>query len=183
MEKVEQSVPVAGALSREGPAGAMDEIQADTGDLKTKILDDLKSYLVPTVVIAGISWIESLLTPASAFVRAVKGIIDIITFIVNQGAQIVEFVNAVLDAVIAIAGGGSAGVPKMVEAALAASIPLLIGFLAALVGVGGLANKVKSVLRAARRPVKRAVDRIVHFIRRKGKNLDNPANQRNETAA
>ncbi|MER0245234.1 hypothetical protein AAHZ94_25260, partial [Streptomyces sp. HSW2009] len=161
MEKVEQSVPVAGALSREGPAGAMDEIQADTGDLKTKILDDLKSYLVPTVIIAGISWIVSLLTPASAFVRAVKGIIDIVTFIVNQGAQIVEFVNAVLDAVIAIAGGGSAGVPKMVEAALAASIPLLIGFLAALVGVGGLANKVKSVLRAAGRPVKRAIDKLV----------------------
>ncbi|MFE6775596.1 HPC2 multi-domain protein [Streptomyces sp. NPDC057702] len=169
MEKVEQSVPVAGALSREGPAGAMDEIQADTGDLKTKILDDLKAYLVPTVIIAGISWIVSLLTPASAFVRAVKGIIDIITFIVNQGAQIVEFVNAVLDAVIAIAGGGSAGVPKMVEAALAASIPLLIGFLAALVGVGGLANKVKSVLRAAGRPVKRAIDKLVGVIARKGK--------------
>lgn len=171
MEKVEQSVPVAGALSREGPAGAMDEIQADTGDLKTKILDDLKSYLVPTVIIAGISWIVSLLTPASAFVRAVKGIIDIITFIVNQGAQIVEFVNAVLDAVIAIAGGGSAGVPKMVEAALAASIPLLIGFLAALVGVGGLANKVKSVLRAAGRPVKRALDKLVGVIARKGKGV------------
>ncbi|WP_308283848.1 hypothetical protein [Streptomyces buecherae] len=169
MEKIEQSVPVAGALSREGPAGAMDEMKADTGDLKTKILDDLKAYLVPTVIIAGISWIVSLLTPASAFVRAVKGIIDIITFIVNQGAQIVDFVNAVLDAVIAIAGGGSAGVPKMVEAALAASIPLLIGFLAALVGVGGLANKVKSVLRAAGRPVKRAIGKLVGVIARKGR--------------
>ncbi|MBB5936604.1 phage tail protein [Streptomyces zagrosensis] len=169
MEKVEQSVPAAGALAREGPAGAVDEIQVETGDLKTKILDDLKSYLVPTVIIAGITWIASLLTPASAFVRAVKAIIDIVTFIVNQGAQIVEFVNAVLDAVIAIAGGGSAGVPKMVEAALAASIPLLIGFLAALVGVGGLANKVKSVLRAAGRPVGRAIDRIVGVIARRGR--------------
>lgn len=49
---------------------------------------------------------------------------------VNQGAQIVEFVNSVLDAVVAIANGGKAGVPKMVETALAASVPLLIGFLA-----------------------------------------------------
>ena len=31
-------------------------------------------------------------------------IIDIVSFIVERGAQIVEFVNAVLDAVIAIAG-------------------------------------------------------------------------------
>ncbi|MGW1411915.1 hypothetical protein ACWCPY_38780, partial [Streptomyces sp. NPDC002403] len=113
----------------------------------------------------------SLLNPASAFVRAVKGIIDIVTFIVNQGAQIVEFVNSVLDAVIAIANGGAAGVPKMVEAALAASVPLLIGFLASLLGIGSLANKVKSVFHAVSRPVNRAIDKIVGFIAKAGKKL------------
>ncbi|MFB7184532.1 HNH endonuclease [Streptomyces sp. NPDC056230] len=171
MSAVEQSVPVAQTLAREGPAGAAKEIEAEAGDLKATILEKLTSYLIPTVVIAGITWIISLLNPASAFVRAVKGIIDIVTFIVNQGAQIVEFVNAVLDAVIAIANGGAAGVPKMVEAALAASVPLLIGFLASLLGIGGLANKVKSVFHAVSRPVNRAIDKIVDFIAKKGKAL------------
>ncbi|MFJ5721972.1 hypothetical protein [Streptomyces sp. NPDC093149] len=171
MSAVEQSVPVAQTLAREGPAGAVKEIEAEAGDLKATILEKLTSYLIPTVVIAGITWIISLLNPASAFVRAVKGIIDIVTFIVNQGAQIVEFVNAVLDAVIAIANGGSAGVPKMVEAALAASVPLLIGFLASLLGIGGLANKVKSVFHAVARPVNRAIDKIVGFIAKAGKKL------------
>ncbi|EST37001.1 hypothetical protein N566_15385 [Streptomycetaceae bacterium MP113-05] len=171
MSAVESQVPVAKALATEGPAGAAKEIEGQVGDLKTMILDDLKSYLIPTVIIAGITWIVSLLNPASAFVRAVKAIIDIVTFVVTQGAQIVEFVNAVLDAVIAIAGGGAAGVPKMVEAALAASIPLLIGLLASLVGVGGLANKVKSVLQKASRPVNRAVDKIVAKIAKVGRDL------------
>ncbi|MFJ2271176.1 hypothetical protein ACIQWV_11340 [Streptomyces sp. NPDC098085] len=168
---VEQSVPVAKKLATEGPAGAVKEITAEAGDLKATILEKLTSYLIPTVVIAGITWIISLLNPASAFVRAVKGIIDIVTFIVNQGAQIVEFVNAVLDAVIAIANGGSAGVPKMVEAALAASVPLLIGFLASLLGIGNLAGKVKSVFHAVAKPVNRAIDKIVNFIAKKGKSL------------
>lgn len=171
MSAVEQSVPVAQTLAREGPAGAVKEITEEAGDLKATILEKLTSYLIPTVIIAGITWIISLLNPASAFVRAVKGIIDIVTFIVNQGAQIVEFVNAVLDAVIAIANGGSAGVPKMVEAALAASVPLLIGFLASLLGIGGLANKVKSVFHAVARPVNRAIDKIVGFIVKAGKKL------------
>ncbi|MFF2325504.1 hypothetical protein ACFVUT_10080, partial [Streptomyces sp. NPDC058051] len=91
----------------------------------------------------------------------------------NQGAQIVEFVNAVLDAVIAIANGGSASVPKMVETALAASVPLLIGFLASLLGIGSLANKVKSVFHAVAKPVNRAIDKIVTFITKKGKALWN----------
>ncbi|MEL5958926.1 hypothetical protein AADR41_29885 [Streptomyces sp. CLV115] len=173
MTAVESSVPVAKKLAAEGPAGAIKEITEEAGDLKATILEKLTSYLIPTVIIAGITWIISLLNPASAFVRAVKGIIDIVTFIVNQGAQIVEFVNAVLDAVIAIANGGSAGVPKMVETALAASVPLLIGFLASLLGIGSLANKVKSVFHAVARPVNRAIDKIVGFIAKKGKALWN----------
>ncbi|WP_406528289.1 hypothetical protein [Streptomyces sp. I8-5] len=179
MTAVESSVPVAKKLAAEGPAGAVKEIESEAGDLKATILEKLTSYLIPTVIVAGITWIISLLNPASAFVRAVKGIIDIVTFIVNQGAQIVEFVNAVLDAVIAIANGGSAGVPKMVEAALAASVPLLIGFLASLLGIGSLANKVKSVFHAVARPVNRAIDKIVGFIAKKGKALWNKLKGKN----
>lgn len=171
MEAVETSVPVAKNIASEGPAGAVKEIQAETGDLKATILEKLTSYLIPTVIIAGITWILSLLNPASAFIRAVKGIIDIITFVVTQGAQIAEFVNAVLDAVVAIANGGQAGVPKMVEAALAASVPLLIGFLASLLGIGSLANKVKQVFHAVARPVNRAIDKIVDFIAKKGRSI------------
>ncbi|WP_405434455.1 phage tail protein [Streptomyces anulatus] len=173
MSAVETSVPVAKNLAAEGPAGAVKEIQAETGDLKATILGKLTTYLIPTVLIAGITWIISLLNPASAFVRAVKGIIDIVTFIVTQGAQIADFVNAVLDAVIAIANGGQAGVPKLIETALATSVPLLIGFLAALLGIGGLANKVKSVFQSVSRPVTRAVDKIIDFITKKGKALWN----------
>nr|WP_260611763.1 hypothetical protein [Streptomyces sp. WAC04770] len=173
MSKVETSVPVAASLAREGPAGAAKEIQAETGDLKSTILSKLTTYLIPTVLIAGITWIVSLLNPASAFVRAVKGIIDIVTFIVTQGAQIADFVNAVLDAVIAIANGAQAGVPKLIESALATSVPLLIGFLAALLGIGGLANKVKSVFQSVSRPVTRAIDKLVDFIAKKGKALWN----------
>ncbi|MFC0601341.1 hypothetical protein ACFFHI_23600, partial [Streptomyces palmae] len=171
MSTVESSVPIAQALVREGPAGAVKEISAEVGDLKSTILSKLTTYLIPTVIIAGITWILSLLNPASAFVRAVKGIIDIVTFVVNQGAQIIDFVNAVLDAVVAIAGGGAAGVPKMVEGALAASIPLLIGFLASLLGIGNLAAKVKSVFHAVSRPVNRAIDKVVDFIAKTGKKL------------
>ncbi|MER5742720.1 hypothetical protein ABT097_05505, partial [Streptomyces sp. NPDC002225] len=84
-----------------------------------------------------------------------------------------DFVNAVLDAVIAIANGGTASVPKMIETALATSIPLLIGFLASLLGINGLANKVKSVFHTVAKPVNRAIDKIINLITKKGKALWN----------
>jgi len=126
---------------------------------------------IPTVIVAGIGWIVSLLTPASAFVRAVKGIIDIVTFVVTQGGQIVQFVNSILDAVVAIANGGGGGVPALIEGALAASVPVLIGFLAALLGIGNLAGKIRQVFTAVARPVNKAIDKIVDFIAKAAKKL------------
>jgi len=160
----EAAVPEAQLLAREGLPGLWQQITSKLGDIKAMILGRLSEFLIPTVLIAGITWIISLLNPASAFVKAVKAIIDIVTFIFERGAQILEFVNSVLDAIIAIAGGGAGGVPALVENALARSIPVLIGFLAALLGVGGLADKVKSVFQAVSRPVMKVVDWVVDKI-------------------
>jgi hypothetical protein len=62
-----------------------------------------------------------LLNPASAFIKACKMLVDIVTFIVTRGAQIVQFVNVVLAAVIAIRSGGTDGIPALIENALAKS--------------------------------------------------------------
>ncbi|MGW0885655.1 hypothetical protein ACWD35_40220, partial [Streptomyces sp. NPDC002671] len=70
----------------------------------------------------------------------------------------------VLDAVIAIARGGSGGVPALIEGALARSIPVLLGFLASLLGVGGIAAKVKQIVQAMSKPVDRAVDWVIDKI-------------------
>jgi hypothetical protein len=157
-------VPEAQLLAREGLPGLWQQVTSKLGDLKAMILGRLTEFLIPTVLVAGITWIISLLNPASAFVKAVKASIDIVTFIFERGAQLMEFVNSVLDAIIAIAGGGAGGVPALVENALAKSIPVLIGFLAALLGVGGIADKVKEVIQAISRPVTKVVDWVVDRI-------------------
>jgi hypothetical protein len=98
-------------------------------------------------------------------------IVDIVSFIVERGAQIAQFVNAVLDAVIAIAGGGAGGVPALIEKALASSIPVLIGALAAILGVGGIAEKVKKFFQSLAKPVMKAVDWVVGKVVGFGKKI------------
>lgn len=160
----EQAVPEAQLLAREGLPGLWQQIVNKIGDIKAMLLGKLTEFLVPTVLVAGITWIISLLNPASAFVKAVKAIIDIVTFIFERGAQILEFVSSVLDAIIAIAAGGVAGVPALIENALAKSIPMLIGFLAALLGVGGITDKVREIIQAISRPVTKVIDWVVDKV-------------------
>ncbi|GHE30150.1 hypothetical protein GCM10017673_35990 [Streptosporangium violaceochromogenes] len=160
----ETAVPIVAETKKRGVAGMWSDLKSRVGDLKKTLIKDLVSYLLPTIVIAGITWIVSLFNPASAFIRACKMIIDIIRFIVTQGRQIIAFVDAVLDAVIAIARGGTGGVPALVERALARSIPVLIGALAAILGIGGIAGKVRQIFQKLARPVNHAVDWMVDKI-------------------
>ncbi|NBH06879.1 hypothetical protein, partial [Amycolatopsis sp. SID8362] len=160
----ETAIPLVSEVKRRGVAGMWDDLKTRVGDLKKDLIGKLVSYLLPTIVIAGITWIASLFTPASAFIRACKMIIDIIRFVVTNARRIIEFVNAVLDAVIAIAKGGTGGVPALVENALARAIPVLIGALAALLGIGGIAAKVKNIFQQLARPVNRAIDWVIDKI-------------------
>jgi hypothetical protein len=171
MTAVEETVPVAQKIQKEGIGGVWEEIKEKIGDLKENLFGKISEYLIPTVLVAGITWIISLLNPASAFIKACKMIIDIVTFIIDRGAQILAFVNSVLDAIIAIAGGGAGGVPALIEDALAKSIPVLIGALAAILGVSGIADKIKEFIQSLSRPVMKAVDWVVDKIVGVGKKI------------
>jgi hypothetical protein len=160
----ETAVPLVSQVKRRGVAGMWDDLKTRVGDLKKELISNLVKFLLPTIIIAGITWIVSLFNPASAFIRACKMIIDIIRFIVTNARQIIDFVNAVLDAVLAIARGGTGGVPALVERALVRAIPVLIGALAALLGIGGIAGKVKQVFQKIARPVNRAIDWVIDKI-------------------
>ncbi len=160
----ETALPLVAQVRKQGVAGMWEDLKTRVGDLRKDLMDKVIGYVVPTIIEAGITWILSLLNPASAFVRAVKLIIDIIKFVVTQARQIFEFVNAVLDAIMAMARGATGGVPALIERALARSIPVLLGFLASLLGLGGIAAKVKQFVQALSRPVRTAIDWVIDKI-------------------
>lgn len=161
MGAVEAAVPEVARLRSDGVGPVLRDA---VGDIKGALFGKIAEYLVPTVLVAGVTLIISLLNPASAFIRAIKMIIDFVRFLIDNAAQIMAFVNTVLDAVIAIAGGGGGGVPLLVENALAAGIPLLIGALAALLNLGGVTAKVKSIVGSLGKPITKAIDLVIDKI-------------------
>lgn len=171
VEAAEKTAPEAEALKKDGLPGLWQRIKAKIGDVKEMIVKKLSGELIGPVLMAGIMWIISLLNPASAFVKAVKLIIDVVTFIFQRAAQLFEFVNAVMDAIVTIAGGAIGGAVHAIEGALAKSVPVLIGFLAAVLGIGGLADKVKKVFQAVTKPVMKVVDWVVDKIVKLAKKL------------
>ena len=158
---LEDSFDIFMVLKNEGIGGLWRFIQDKIGDLKSLVIDGIQSFVVESVVKAGITWILSLLNPASVFIRACKMIVDIVTFFIERGSQIGDLVNAILDSVSQIAGGAVGAAAKAIENAIAKSLPVVISFMASLVGLGGIAGKVQSIIGKARQPVEKGVDWVL----------------------
>ncbi|MEB3356329.1 MAG: DUF4157 domain-containing protein [Synechococcales bacterium] len=175
VSQVEQSVGWFQALATEGPEGLWPIVQEKIGDLKAMFLDPLKNFVIVDVVRAGIEWILSLMNPASAFVKACKMIYQIITFFMENAERIVDLVNAILDSITAIAAGSLGKAAQLVESSMAKSLPVMISFLAKLVGLGNISQKVQGIIQKIRKPIEKAinwvVDRIVKLARKIGKKL------------
>ena len=83
-------------------------------------------------------------------------------FFVERGSQIISLVNAVVDSIGAIASGSLGAAASAIEKALAKAIPVAIGFLAALLGVTGITDKVRTIIAKAQGPLHKAIDLLIH---------------------
>jgi hypothetical protein len=158
-------------LATEGPMGLVRLLMGKLGELKAMVLDKIKEFVVVKVITAGITWLVSLLNPAAAFIKACKMIVDIVMFFIERGSEIIEFVNTVIDSIGAIVSGAVAAAAAAIERTLAKILPLAISFLASLIGLGGIAGKVKSIFDAARKPVGKIVGGLIKGAVKFGRKL------------
>lgn len=171
LAKLESTFEVVKILITEGVPGLWKWVVEKLGDLKEMVLGQIKEFVIEKIVKAGITWIISLLNPAAAFIKACKAIYDIVMFFVDKAAQIKEFVDSVLDSIESIARGGVGAVAGLIEKTLAKALPMVLGFLASLLGLGGISEKIKSILDKIQAPVGKVVDTVVGTIVKAGKKL------------
>ena len=161
MAFVEKGFEVVKILVTQGLGGLWTWVLEKVGDIKEMVMSQVKEMVVTQIVKAGITWLISMLNPAGAFIKACKMIYDVVMFFVEKAAQIKEFVDAVLDSVESIAGGGVGAVASKIENTLAKMLPVLIGFLASLLGLGGIADKIKKIIETIQKPIAKVVDWVV----------------------
>ncbi len=158
-------------IIRDGVVGLWEFVKEQFNNLKEMVIDQIQNMVITEVIKAGVKWILGLLNPASAFIKAAMAIYDIVKFFIERGSQILDMVNAFIDAVAAIASGAVGGAAKLVENALAKALPVVIGFLASLLGISGLAKKVQNLITALRTRIDKAIDKLILRAKKAAKKL------------
>jgi hypothetical protein len=172
MGALEQAWEVIQVVQTQGLAGLWRFVQDMVGDIKGLVMDQIKSLIADQVIKAGIDWLIGILGgPAGAFVKAAQGIVRIVTWFMNNAGRAVALVNSVLDSVSAIASGDVSGAAKFIEASLAKALPMVISFLADLLGLGGVTQKVQDIIGKVKGLVDKGVAWLVGKAKALGKKL------------
>ena len=149
-------------IKNEGIGGLWTFIKEKVESLKETVMSSIREFVITKIITAGITWVISLLNPASAFIKACKMIYDVIMFFVERGKQILSLVNAVIDSVTAIAKGAIGVAATAVEGALAKALPVAISFLASLLGLDGISEKIKNIIGKIQAPINAAIDWVIN---------------------
>lgn len=161
MAAVETGVDVFQKLAAGGVGALWEMLLEKLGDIKEMILDQVKDFVLTKIITAGITWLISLLNPAAAFIKACKLIYDVVMFFVNNASRIAKFVNTILDSVSDIVRGNISGVAAKIEDVLSQMVPIIIGFLASVIGLGGIGQKIREIVQKLQKPVNQALDFVI----------------------
>jgi hypothetical protein len=98
-------------------------------------------------------------------------IYNTVMFFIERGSQIAALAEAVFNSIGSIAAGNVAGAANYVEQTIGRSLPVMISFLARLIGLGGISEHIKNVIKKIQTPIENAMNKLANFIVEKGKSL------------
>ncbi len=171
VSKIESGLEFVKELITKGPIALWDRVKDSLSSLKDTVLSGIRDWIITAVIKEGIIWLISLLNPASALAKALKMLYDVVMFLIERYKQIVDFVKSVFESVGALARGSLDKAANAVENALARSVPVVISFMASLLGLGGIGKTIRGIIEKIRKPVDSALEKVIGWIADKGKAL------------
>ncbi|HEU6454624.1 MAG TPA: hypothetical protein VN201_04110, partial [Roseateles sp.] len=161
---IEKLVEYVQALFQGGVAALWEKVKEDLSSLKDMVIGAIQDWLIETVVKQAVTKIVSMFNPAGAIIQAILAIYNVVMFVIEKAQQIIALVEAVINSVYAIATGAIGGAIAWIEKSLAAAIPVVIGFLARLLGLSGISDKIRSFIQKVQAKVDAAIDKVIAKI-------------------
>jgi len=162
-------------IRTKGLAGAWDAITQQVRDSLGSALDGAKAAVLQWVtqhVIQGvIAQLVALCTPVGDIVELLLTIYKAVQFFLDKMRALGQVMATLKDAVTRVATGDVWHAGAQVYNAVVASVPLLLGFIANLLGLGAVGAAVRTALAALTAPVRRIEAKLIALIVSKGQAL------------
>lgn len=134
------------------------------GNIKETIMEMIRGSLITQIIQSAVVKLLSMFNPAGAIIQAITIIYDTIMFFVDNIDRILDFAKAVIDSIYDVVTGSVDKAANWIEKAMGKMVPILIGFLARLIGLGGISDKIKVIIIKLQERVDKAIDKIIEKV-------------------
>lgn len=151
-------------LVTEGWSALWDRLKGTLENLKNTVMEAIRNFVLERVVMASIRWLASLFNPVGAIVQLVMTIWNIFQFVSNQLQRLFGIAKTVVQGISDIAHGVLGPAMARVEQVLADLLPVVIDLLMSLLGVTGVAKRVREIIGDVRGAIAQAVDNLLERV-------------------
>jgi hypothetical protein len=158
MRVIDKIVDYVSTIISGGIEGLWEKIKEDLSGLKDMIISAIQDWIVTAIVKEAMVKLMTMSNPAGAIVEAVIDIYKTVMFFIEKAQQIMHLVETIVRSASNIARGAIGEAANWIEEAMASTIPVILGFLAELIGLGGLGEKIQEFVKKAQEVVDKAID-------------------------
>lgn len=168
---LERGAGIVHDLVERGLGAIADRIAQFTSGIVETVLGGIREWVQNSVVGAAITRLLSMFNPAGAIIQAILAVYNTVKFFIERAQQLGALANSIFDSIAAIASGGVGGAIRLVEQSLGRAVPVVLGFLARLMGLGDIAGPIRNVMSRVNVVIDSAIDRVLSWIATSGRRI------------
>lgn len=166
---LEKTFELVKTLITKGPMAAWEQLKEMAAEMRDAFIDAVKSFIQQKIIEQAIQWLVSLFIPGAGIVKAIIGIYDTVVFFIKKAKQIIDMISNFLSSIGEIAAGNIGAAADAMEKGLARGLSLVINFLAALLRLSGITNKIRDAIQKIRAKVDAVLAKVAKWIADKAK--------------
>jgi hypothetical protein len=163
-ERLEFVAKYVQALVTGGFSGLWQQVQQDMSGLWDMVVNGVKDWILQKVVQQAIIKIATMWNPAGAIIQLIETAWNVYQWVRENAQRIFGLVQAVVDSISNIVAGNIGGAANFIEASLAKLVPIAISLFADLIGLGGIADKIRGIIEKVQSKVDQAIDKLIDRV-------------------
>ena len=168
---LEKTFTLVKTLITQGPMAAWEQLKDMAGEMRDAFIEAVKDFIKTKIIEQAIQWLVSLFVPGAGIIKAVIGIYDTIVFFIKKAKQIIDMIGNFLGSIAEIAAGNIGAAADAMESGLARGLSLVITFLAQLLHLSGITDKIRDAIQKIRGKVDGVLLKVAKWIADKAKKV------------
>ena len=152
-------------LMRDGLGAFWRYIKDTLASMVQGVITKIKETVFFEFVTRGLKWMAGFFIPGGGFVKVVKALLAAVQFLVNNMDRIRLIFDSILDSFEKAVKGDEGGVAAKVLIGIKTGIVLALDFLARVLGLDKILDKVQQFFKSLRKPILQAIEFVLRKVK------------------